>query len=184
MVGIGGRKLLFDFYFKYNGDDYIIEYDGKQHFVPIKFFGGEEKFKKQKLHDEMKNDFCKKNNINILSIPYYQESMIKEILENKIELLVMKGKVINMNFSFATCEFWISKGYDVTHWRKSIDGTMALCHDRYAMILVEDILVDENVTTLSVGSEALSAMMLEHFTEPAEELPVAEELQVEEEPII
>lgn len=61
--------LSFDFYLP----DYnmCIEYDGKQHFEPINYFGGEEKFKKQKEHDQMKKDYCEYNNIGLLRLPYY-----------------------------------------------------------------------------------------------------------------
>jgi hypothetical protein len=60
--------LAFDFYIEeYN---LIIEYDGKQHFEPVSFFGGEEKFNKQKKNDDIKNNYCKEKNINLLRIRY------------------------------------------------------------------------------------------------------------------
>ena len=48
----------------------IIEYDGKQHFEPIKGRGGEEKFKKIQIYDEIKNKYCKDNGIKMIRIPY------------------------------------------------------------------------------------------------------------------
>lgn len=48
----------------------LIEYDGKQHFEPIEFFGGEDGFNKTKRRDEIKNTYCKTNNIPLLRIPY------------------------------------------------------------------------------------------------------------------
>ena len=48
----------------------LIDYDGKQHFEPIVFFGGIEGFEKTKLHDEIKNTYCKTNNIPLLRLPY------------------------------------------------------------------------------------------------------------------
>lgn len=48
----------------------IIEYDGKQHFEPIEFFGGIEGFKKTKIRDNIKNNYCKSKNIPMLRIPY------------------------------------------------------------------------------------------------------------------
>lgn len=62
------RELPFDFYIK--GLNLLIEYDGKQHFEPIEFFGGEEAFEKQLKKDKIKNDYAMYNNINILRIPY------------------------------------------------------------------------------------------------------------------
>jgi hypothetical protein len=33
-------------------------------------FDNEEKFKKTQLHDQIKNEYCKKNNIPLIRIPY------------------------------------------------------------------------------------------------------------------
>ena len=72
------RQLPFDFYLPdFNA---VIEYNGKQHYEPIEYFGGENSFKIQQLHDEIKKDYCENNNIRFLSIPYY--SNIKEELNN------------------------------------------------------------------------------------------------------
>lgn len=60
--------LYFDFYLPYY--NMIIEYDGQQHFDPIKIWGGEEKLKRQQENDEIKNQYCKNNNINLVRIPY------------------------------------------------------------------------------------------------------------------
>lgn len=76
------RKLPFDFYLpKFN---MCIEYDGKQHFEPIKWFGGEKGFKKQQMYDKIKNDYCNKNNINLIRIPYWNFNKIKEIIIENI----------------------------------------------------------------------------------------------------
>ena len=72
------NSLLFDFYlFDYN---LCIEYDGKQHFEPIKYFGGIEEFEKNKIRDEIKNQYCLDNNINLLRIPYYEMKNTEKIL--------------------------------------------------------------------------------------------------------
>ncbi len=72
------NTLPFDFYLPtYNS---IIEYDDKQHFEPIEHFGGKEKFKLTVKHDDIKNEYCKKNNISILRIPYYKN--VEEELNN------------------------------------------------------------------------------------------------------
>ena len=70
------NKLKFDFYLpKY---DTCIEYDGKQHFEPIKYFGGENSLKLQKIRDQIKNEYCKNNNIRLVCIKYNEP--IKEKL--------------------------------------------------------------------------------------------------------
>jgi hypothetical protein len=60
--------LHFDFYIpKYNC---CIEYDGIQHFKPIKYFGGIISFKETVTHDKIKNEYCKNNNIHLIRISY------------------------------------------------------------------------------------------------------------------
>ena len=74
-----------------------------------------------------------------------------------------------MNFSIATVEFWQSVGFDTTNWRKSIDGTKALVHDKFARVLVD--LDNENVITLDVDSEEFKQIIQDEFTEqPVEEI--------------
>lgn len=48
----------------------LIEYDGKQHFEPIEFFGGQEGFEEIKKRDIIKNAYCKSKNIPLLRLPY------------------------------------------------------------------------------------------------------------------
>ena len=65
------RPLPFDFYLhNYN---IAIEYDGKQHFEPIDYFGGQEAFEKTAKHDNVKNEYCKNNGITLLRIPYFKD---------------------------------------------------------------------------------------------------------------
>lgn len=58
----------------------LIEYDGKQHFRPYEFYGGEEEFEVVKQRDSIKNEYCNKNNIELLRIPYTEYENIEEIL--------------------------------------------------------------------------------------------------------
>ena len=62
------RELPFDFYLpKYN---LCIEYDGEQHFKSIKHWGGDEKYKNIQKHDNIKNKYCKDNNIILIRYKY------------------------------------------------------------------------------------------------------------------
>lgn len=72
------QPLPFDFYLP----DYncCIEYDGKQHFEPIEWFGGQESLEYTQKHDNIKNEYCQNNNIKLLRIPYYTN--IEEELNN------------------------------------------------------------------------------------------------------
>jgi hypothetical protein len=61
-------KLPFDFFLPNNNT--CIEYDGIQHFQAVAHFGGEEGFVKRKILDKIKTEYCKKNNIKLIRIPY------------------------------------------------------------------------------------------------------------------
>lgn len=65
------KPLPFDFYLP----DYnvCIEYNGKQHYEPIEYFGGQERFETQILRDNIKEEYCKKNNILLFKIPYFKD---------------------------------------------------------------------------------------------------------------
>lgn len=77
-------NLEFDFYLP---DHKIgIEYDGIQHFKPIKYFGGDNAFKDQQRRDREKDEYCIKNNIILLRIPYYKFAKIKTLID-KINFL-------------------------------------------------------------------------------------------------
>lgn len=48
----------------------FIEYNGEQHYIPIKHFGGELKFQKQQMRDEYVRTYAKEHNIKLVEIPY------------------------------------------------------------------------------------------------------------------
>lgn len=59
----------FDFYIPEN--NYLIEFDGKQHFkYSSTGWNDVKKFEYTKIHDAYKNQWCKKNNIPLIRIPY------------------------------------------------------------------------------------------------------------------
>ena len=74
------KRLPFDFYLpKHN---LIVEFDGQHHFYECGF-GNHEITKR---HDNIKNQYCKDNNIDILRIPYWEGSNIEEILTKQLNL--------------------------------------------------------------------------------------------------
>lgn len=76
-------KLRYDFYIPEM--NLCIEYDGKQHYFEYNDFGGTESFIDRKRKDEIKTQYCKDNNINLLRISFKQFRKIEEILiQNKI----------------------------------------------------------------------------------------------------
>ena len=77
------RCLPFDFYLP----DYriCIEYDGEQHFE-ICFSQSQEEFDTSIKRDKIKDDYCVKNNIKLIRIPYFEFKNIKRILKKQIPL--------------------------------------------------------------------------------------------------
>jgi len=76
------KKLPFDFYLpSYNT---CIEFQGRQHYEPIAFFGGDIGFLKQQKRDEIKEIFCQKNNIKLIKIKYNDN--IFNILSTQLKL--------------------------------------------------------------------------------------------------
>ena len=85
------NPLPFDFYLpQYN---LCIEFDGEGHFEKINWDGNytneqlEEKLKSYKYHDQIKNDYCKNNGINLLRIRYdenVEEKLTEYFQEHEI----------------------------------------------------------------------------------------------------
>ena len=76
------QALPFDFYLP--TFNIAIEYQGKQHYEPIEYFGGLEQFEYIQKHDAIKNEYCKSNGILLLRIQYYKFDSIEEELNNFI----------------------------------------------------------------------------------------------------
>jgi Zn finger protein HypA/HybF involved in hydrogenase expression len=76
------RMLPFDFYIP--SKNLCIEYDGELHFQSVEFFGGDESLEKTIKHDEIKNNFCKENDVNLIRISYINFNNIKNILSDGI----------------------------------------------------------------------------------------------------
>ena len=69
-----------------------------------------------------------------------------------------------MKFAVAKTDYWKLKGFDVTEWRKSEDGELALVHDSFARILLSDIDNDNNVKIYPFDSDELREIIEEYFT--------------------
>lgn len=80
------KKLRFDFAIYSNNKNLfcLLEYDGKQHFEPVKFFGGKKSLALNQYRDNIKNDYCRQNNIKLIRIPYWDFSNLEEILQNNL----------------------------------------------------------------------------------------------------
>lgn len=78
------RNLRFDFYIP--DRNVCIEYDGEQHFNPVKFGSStkrgtpEERFKQIQYRDNLKNEYCESYNIELIRIPYTDFDNIETII--------------------------------------------------------------------------------------------------------
>lgn len=79
------RTLPFDFYIP--AMNLIIEYDGALHFMPAHngAFGGEEGLKQRQENDRIKNEYCTRNNIKLVRIPYTHYDQVETILDFVLE---------------------------------------------------------------------------------------------------
>lgn len=75
------EKTFEDFYYEpskklvkfdlYVNNQYIIEFDGKQHFTyDSSGWNNKENFVKTRERDQLRNEYCKRNNIPLIRIPY------------------------------------------------------------------------------------------------------------------
>lgn len=73
-----GRPLRFDFVvFDDDGRiDFIIEYQGRQHYEPSQKFGGKRGFYQQQYNDNQKRRFCALHDFKLIEIPYTDENLI------------------------------------------------------------------------------------------------------------
>lgn len=78
------RCLPFDFgiYDDKNNLKGLIEYQGEQHYRPLKYFGGERKFSLTKQRDNIKKQYCEENKIPLLIVSY--------ICYNEIDLYISR----------------------------------------------------------------------------------------------
>lgn len=86
LKSIRNGQLRFDFaVFKRHGElSHLIEFDGAHHFEPIKYRGGDMRFRTQVQNDNIKNEYCQKNNISLIRIHYNQF--------NKINVQMLMGE--------------------------------------------------------------------------------------------
>lgn len=75
----GGKNLLrFDFaIFDDNGElDCLIEFQGKQHYKEVDFFGGIDSLRRQNVYDKKKRNYCETRKIPLIVISYLEEDYL------------------------------------------------------------------------------------------------------------
>lgn len=95
------QKTFKDLYFQntkqyarydfYVNNQYLIEFDGQQHFeIGTGFYDNENRFQKIQESDELKNKYAKDNNIPLIRIPYthYDDLCIEDLLLETSKFLI------------------------------------------------------------------------------------------------
>lgn len=110
-------KLRFDFYLPlYN---LCIEFHGVQHYEYVEYFHKtENKFREQQLKDNIKRNYCKNNDINLIELPCDMTiseitvkiiKLINELSDQQLEILPEINEFLKLNESH---EVYINKLYD------------------------------------------------------------------------
>lgn len=78
LLSSSGRPLRFDFaVFDDDGDiDFLIEYQGIQHYEAKSKFGGKKGLYRQKYNDQKKRAYCAAHGYTLVTIPYWEENLI------------------------------------------------------------------------------------------------------------
>ena len=78
LISSTGRPLRFDFAVFDDNDnlDFLIEYQGIQHYEAKSKFGGYSGLRKQQFNDMKKREYCRKHNIILVAIPYTDEGRL------------------------------------------------------------------------------------------------------------
>jgi hypothetical protein len=81
-------NISFDFYI--DSIRTCIEFDGLYHFEPVDSLGGLKTYKKMKLNDKIKDEYCEENYINLIRIKYDQIDNIFQFLWENLKMYIKK----------------------------------------------------------------------------------------------
>jgi hypothetical protein len=73
LITTSGKPLRFDFaVFDDDGNlDYLVEFQGEQHYTSVAHFGGQKHLQTQKFNDLTKRKYCYQKNYKLVAIPYW-----------------------------------------------------------------------------------------------------------------
>jgi len=87
LLGIGGRQLRYDFVVFDKEELMLIEFDGRQHYKPVKWQKDDsdenvqQRYEMIRCHDRRKNKYAKKYEYPLLRIKYSDVNNAKELIE-------------------------------------------------------------------------------------------------------
>ena len=78
LVSSSGRPLRFDFaVFDDDGElDFLLEYQGIQHYEAKSKYGGAKGLFRQKYNDEQKRKYCLLHGITLVCVPYWDDTIL------------------------------------------------------------------------------------------------------------
>jgi len=78
LTATSGKPLRFDFaVFDDEGElDFLIEYNGEQHYTAVDAYGGGKKLAQQKFNDTKKIRYCGNKGYRLVIIPYYDYDIL------------------------------------------------------------------------------------------------------------
>lgn len=79
------KRIFVDFCVKIGNQNVFIEYNGEQHYKPVKIWGGVEKYHDQQERDFAVKIYCKKHGIKLITIPYTDFDIIEKILNTQLK---------------------------------------------------------------------------------------------------
>lgn len=125
LIGNKGAKLSYDFAILNDGKiTHLIECQGQQHYKPVTWYGGEEQFNIQQMHDSLKREYAKNNSIKLIEIKYNLKSNERVLRKITKELKLNYSEDILNNFqSFEREVLNYDNGHkekDVEAWKKHL----------------------------------------------------------------
>lgn len=78
LISSSGKPLRFDFaVFSDDGElDFLIEFQGAQHYRSVSKYGGAKGLHRQQYNDIQKRKYCLDKGIRLITIPYYDENKL------------------------------------------------------------------------------------------------------------
>jgi hypothetical protein len=69
-----------------------IEYQGRQHYEPVPFFGGEEAFTANRVRDQHKAELCEQHGVRMIYFRY-DEMITRDLVETRIQQVAQPSRV-------------------------------------------------------------------------------------------
>lgn len=90
------NPLPFDFAVFVGGSLFcLIEYEGVQHYEPVKLFGGDEGFATTQRNDGIKRKYCEREDIPLIEIPYWDLNDIDQLLDKEFSHIAKMKEIKN-----------------------------------------------------------------------------------------